>query len=201
MTYDKSDAYGALSSTNPTPNFTESDSAMRRSLLLAVGAFVAAAALSNVLSSRYGMVDVGFGLTASAGTFTAGLALGCRDLIQRWGGRRASLGAIAAGSVLSLLVGADGRIALASCIAFAVSELVDLAVYTPVAKRRGHRGGVLASNVAAAPIDTIIFLAIAGFPFGIAALAGQMIGKLVYATLIPLGLIAAATDTPRARTA
>lgn len=164
---------------------------MNRRLVTAVGAFVAAAALSNVLSSRYGLVDMGFGLTASAGTFTAGLALGCRDLIQRWGGKRASFAAIAAGSLLSLLVGADGRIALASCCAFAVSELVDLYVYTRAKMNGGHEGAVLASNVVAAPVDTVVFLLIAGFPFGWGALAGQMIGKLVYATLVPLGLIAA----------
>lgn len=164
---------------------------MNRRAAVAVGAFVATAALANVLSSRYGLVDVGFGLTASAGTFTAGLALGCRDLIQRWGGRRASLAAIAAGSVLSLLVGADGRIALASCVAFAVSELVDLLTYTRARTRAGHEGAVLASNTVAAPIDTIVFLALAGFPLTWPALAGQMIGKLVYATLIPLALVAA----------
>lgn len=169
---------------------------MKRNLYIAVAAFIAAAALSNVLSSRYGMVDVGFGLTASAGTFTAGLALGCRDLIQRFGGRRASLGAIAAGSVLSLLVGADGRIALASCVAFAVSELVDLLVYSRARKRGGHEGAVLASNAVAAPIDTVIFLLLAGFPLTWPALAGQMVGKLVYATLVPLALISS-TGTAR----
>lgn len=165
--------------------------AATRRLVLAVGAFVASAALSNVLSSRYGMVQVGFGLTASAGTFTAGLALGARDLIQRWGGRRASLAAIALGSLLSLLVGADGRIALASSVAFAVSEFADLLVYTRARMKGGHEGAVLASNVVAAPIDTVVFLAIAAFPLGWEALAGQMIGKLVYATLVPLGLVAA----------
>lgn len=169
---------------------------MNRRLLLAVGAFVAFAALSNVLSSRYGLVPVGFGLVASAGTFTAGLALGARDLIQRWGGRRASLVAIAAGSALSLLVGADGRIALASCVAFAVSEVIDLLVYTRARLKGGHDGAVLASNTVAAPVDTLVFLALAGFPFGLAALAGQMIGKLVYATLVPLALISA-TSTYR----
>lgn len=169
---------------------------MNRRLAIAAGAFVACAALSNVLTSHYGIVEVGFGLVASAGTFTAGLALGARDLIQRWGGRRASLIAIAVGSVLSLLVGAAGRIALASCVAFAVSESVDLLVYSRARRKGGHNGAVLASNTVAAPIDTLVFLAIAGFPFGLAAIAGQMVGKLVYATLVPLGLIAA-TDTFR----
>jgi hypothetical protein len=159
-------------------------------VLVAVTGFVLAAAVSNVATSRLGVVDVGFGLAATAGTFTAGLALGCRDLIQRWGGRRASAGAIALGSLLSLLVGADGRIAVASFVAFLVSELVDMAVYT-VAARRGHEAGVLVSNAAAAPLDTLVFLAVAGFPVTWPALAGQVLAKLVYATLVPLGLLAA----------
>jgi uncharacterized PurR-regulated membrane protein YhhQ (DUF165 family) len=166
--------------------------------LLALSAFIICAALSNVLSSRYGLVDVGLGLTASAGTFTAGLALGARDLIQRTGGRRLSLAAIAVGSALSLLVGADGRIALASCAAFAVSELVDLCAYTLARRRRlGLSGAVLVSNLFGAPVDTAIFLWLSGFGLTWHAMAGQLFGKLVFATLVPLGLVAAATSRDR----
>jgi hypothetical protein len=47
-------------------------------------------------------------------------------------------------------------------------------------------GAVLVSNVVAAPIDTVLFLALAGFGVTVAAVVGQFLAKVVWATLIPL---------------
>jgi uncharacterized PurR-regulated membrane protein YhhQ (DUF165 family) len=151
----------------------------------AVGAYVTCILLANWLTSTYGLVPVGFGLLVTAGTYAAGLALLTRDAVQRLAGIPVTLAAMTAGLVLSWLL-ADPRVAAASAVAFAAAELVDLGVYTPL-ERTGWARAVLASNVVSAPVDTVVFLAVAGFPVTWAAVSGQLVGKILWATLLPLG--------------
>lgn len=155
-----------------------------------VAGFVGTVVLANVLSSNYGLVPVGFGLVASAGTYAAGAALGLRDAVQEAVGWRGVLAVIAVASALSYLL-ADPAIALASLAAFAVSEVADLAVYTPL-RKRGLLRAVTASNAVGAVVDTVVFLSLAGFGLTTQAVTGQLVGKIVYATLIPVALIALA---------
>jgi uncharacterized PurR-regulated membrane protein YhhQ (DUF165 family) len=91
------------------------------------------------------------------------------------------LGAIAVGGLASLLLG-DGRIALASAVAFVLAELVDLAVYAPLRRRQWHTA-VLASNAAGAVVDTFVFLLIAGFPLTVATVGGQLLVKAVWVSV------------------
>lgn len=149
--------------------------------LVAAG-FIGTIALANWLTSRFGFVPVGFGFTATAGTFAAGFALALRDLTQDTTGRLGVLAVIIGGAALSFLI-ADPLIAAASGAAFLISELADFAVYTPLRARsrlgdRRWTGAVIASNAAGAIIDTVAFLGIA---FGAAAIlpamAGQLVGK------------------------
>ena len=155
----------------------------RRQLGALSGAgFVATVVAANVLTSRFGFVPVGFGLTATAGTYAAGLALALRDSTQDGLGRVAVLVLVVIGAGLSALL-ADPMIALASGVAFLLSELVDFAVYTPLRARArvGDRRwslAVVASNLAGAVVDTVVFVGIA---FGTAviwpAMPGQLVGK------------------------
>lgn len=144
--------------------------------------FVATVLAANWATTRYGFVGVGFGYTATAGTLIAGAALALRDALQDTAARWAVLAAIAAGGALSYLV-ADPFIATASAAAFILSELADLAVYTPLRRRsrlgdRRWAGAVIASNLVGAAVDTVVFLAIAfGWSAVQPAFAGQMIGK------------------------
>ena len=146
-----------------------------------LGASSAAVALlacilaANFVTSRYGVVPVGFGLMATAGTYFAGLTFVLRDALQDTAGKRWTLGLIAAGAALSFIL-ADPFIALASAAAFLSSEVADLLVYTPL-RKRGYIRAAVTSNIVGSFVDTIIFLTIAGFPFR-EALAGQMAGKL-----------------------
>ncbi len=155
----------------------------RHRLGLAAGAgFIASIVLANYLTTRYGFIPVGFGLTAAAGTIAAGLALGLRDLVQDALGRVAVLVVIAVGAAVSFLV-ADPFIAVASALAVLVSEVADLAVYTPLRGRVrvGQRRwvvAVLASNAVGAVVDTAVFLAVAfGWAAVIPGMAGQLVGK------------------------
>lgn len=132
--------------------------------------------LANWLTSHFGFVAVGFGLSATAGTYAAGLSFGARDLAQNYAGRRAALGAVAVGAVLSTIL-AVPQIAVASGVAFLLSELLDYAIYTPLRARNATATAIVASNTAGAILDTFVFLGIAGFPITGAVVAGQLVGK------------------------
>jgi uncharacterized PurR-regulated membrane protein YhhQ (DUF165 family) len=82
---------------------------------------------------------------------------------------------------------ASPAIALASGLAFLVSELVDWAVFTPVAGRSIPLA-VLSSSVVSAPVDTVLFLQIAGFPVTWGAVLGQFIVKTVMAVGVAVWL-------------
>lgn len=135
---------------------------------------------ANYVTARFGFVPVGFGLNAAAGTLLIGLALALRDGIQDTLGKRAVVALIAAGTAVSFLV-APPQIAIASAAAFALAELLNFAIYTPLRARAafGDRRWVVAvaaSNVAGAIVDTAVFVGIA---FGAAAIAPSMLGQLV----------------------
>lgn len=109
-----------------------------------------------------------------SGSLVIGLALVLRDLVQRALGKYVALIAIAAGVALSCLV-APPALVLASGTAFAISELADFAVYTPLYRRR-FLLAVAASSIVGLVVDSIIFLWLA---FGsLELLAGLVIGKL-----------------------
>lgn len=154
---------------------------MSARIVVVVGTvYVATVAVANVLTSTFGLIPVGFGLMAAAGTFAAGLALGLRDVLHETGGVRAVLVAIAAGTALSLALG-DFRIALASATAFLLAELLDLAVYAPLRGRR-WRTAVLASNTVGAVVDTLVFLTLAGLLVTPTTVGGQLLVKVVWVT-------------------
>ena len=157
--------------------------------------FAGGVAAANGLTSAYGLVPVGFGLTATAGTVAAGWTLFARDWVHDAAGRRAVLTCIAAGAVLSAVL-AGPALAVASAAAFTLSELADLLVYQPL-RRRGFLRAVLASNTVGAPLDTIVFLTLAGFPVW-SALPGQLWVK-AWATLIPVAAVLAARALLRHR--
>jgi hypothetical protein len=167
-------------------------------------ALIGSIALANWMTSHYGLVSAGFGLMVSAGTYAAGLSLGLRDALHEAGtyaaglslglrdalheagGYRWVLVAIAAGIALSALLG-DGRIALASAVAFGVAELADLLVYMPL-RRRNWRAAVAASNAVGAVADTVLFLTLAGFGLTAQAVGGQLLVKAVWMTLLALAV-------------
>lgn len=157
----------------------------RRAILAA--AFLGCIVAANVVTTHYGLVPLGFGLVTTAGTFFAGLTFALRDELQETGGRRWVVALILAGAVLSYVLSAP-FIAVASGVAFLLSELADFAVYTPL-RRRGYVTAAIASNVVGAVVDTFLFLSIAGFPVTVETVTGQIIGK-VGITLVFVAVVA-----------
>ncbi len=161
---------------------------MTRKILWTV-AFIASIIAANALTSALGLVPIGLGLMVTAGTFAAGFALVARDGVQVAAGKAWAIAAVIVGAVISAVT-SNPAIALASGIAFLVSELVDLAVFTPL-RDKNLPAAVLVSSVVSAPVDTVLFLAIAGFGVTWQAVLGQFIVKTVIA------LIAAAVISAR----
>ncbi|AVF04290.1 MULTISPECIES: VUT family protein [Devosia] len=119
------------------------------------------------------LIPVAPGLLAPSGVMVAGLAFVLRDLVQRRLGLAWTITAIAFGAILSVLV-APPALVFASVVAFLVSELADLGVYTPL-QRRGLVLAVVASSMVGLFLDTLIFLQLA---FGsIELMWGQIVGK------------------------
>jgi hypothetical protein len=102
------------------------------------------------------LIPVAPGLMAPSGVIMAGAALVLRDLVQRRLGVAASSLAILAGAVLSALL-APPALVLASAAAFLLSELADLAVFTPLV-RRGLIVAVGASGVVGIVEIAAVFL-------------------------------------------
>lgn len=157
---------------------------MTKHLLPLWVAFVATVYGANWALGEFGIVPIGFGLMAPAGVYFAGLAFGLRDLLHEAAGRQWRawvLSAIAAGAGLAYVIddattvpGGHLPIAVASAIAFGLSELADLAVYQPLRERHWTAAAV-ASNLVGAVADSALFLWLA---FGsLAHMNGQIVGK------------------------
>lgn len=163
---------------------------MKRLALFA--AFVGCVYAANLALEWYGLVEIPLlGWQAPAGVLFAGLTFGIRDALHELGGRRDVVAAIVAGAVLSYLLsdavalpGGRVSIAVASGVAFLLGELVDLAVYDPL-RERAWTAAVVASNLAGAVVDSVLFLWLA---FGaVDAVGGQLVGKaLMVLPALPL---------------
>ena len=130
------------------------------------------------------LIPVAPHLMAPSGVLMIGLALVLRDLVQRRLGVGWAVAAILAGAALSAFL-APPTLVLASALAFLLSEMADLAVYTPL-QRRGLTRAVLLSGAAGLVVDSLVFLWVA---FGsLAFLPGQVVGK-AWMVLLSLPLI------------
>jgi hypothetical protein len=161
--------------------------------IIALLAFLACIPLANWLILHVGtvcvpdgpcLVPVAPGLMAPSGVLTVGAALVLRDVVQRCLGLKFGLLAIAVGAALSVFV-ATPALAAASGIAFALSELADFTVYTPLQQRQ-LTAAVVASSLVGMVVDSIVFLFLA---FGsLEFLPGQIVGK-AWAVLIAIPLV------------
>jgi uncharacterized PurR-regulated membrane protein YhhQ (DUF165 family) len=161
----------------------------------ALAAYAAAIGAANYLTTRYGLVSVAPGLVTTAGTFAAGAALLLRDIVQDVLGRAWVLAGIATGAALTWAT--SPALAVASAAAFLVAECADMAVYTPL-RNRGWARAAFASNTVGAVVDTLLFLLLAGFPITAASVGGQLVGKLAWATVLPVAAVLTVRQVRRA---
>ena len=153
----------------------------RTTAVLALVGYIGVIVAANWLTATFGLVSF-IGLTVTAGTFAAGLALIFRDAVQVELGKATVLAAILAGAGISWWTSSPA-LAVASGLAFLVSELVDFAVFTPL-RVKSLPGAVLASSVVSAPVDTVLFLQLAGFGVTWQAVWGQFVVKTLLALIV-----------------
>jgi len=148
--------------------------------------YLAAIVAANLITARFGPAAS----VLNAFLFI-GLNLSARDsLHDRWGkaAPRNVLLLIAVGGLLSYLLNSGaGKIAIASVLAFALSESVDAGVYH-VNRRRPYLIRSNASNVFGAAVDSVVFpvIAFGGFPIAIIALqfAAKVLGGLIWSLVL-----------------
>lgn len=149
--------------------------------------FLACIPAANWLVVNIGLIPVGFGLVAPAGVLVVGLSLVLRDIVHRELGARAAFAAIGLGAAVSSFL-APPALVTASLAAFLLSELADMAVYSPL-RKKGFLLAVVASSLVGLVVDSALFLWLA---FGsLEYLWGQILGKtemLVAATIVLAGL-------------
>lgn len=148
-----------------------------------VVAFLLCIVGANWAIETFGLVPVGFGLMAPAGVYFAGLTFTFRDLAHDRLGRGWVFVAILVGAGLSYII--SPAFAIASGVAFLVSETADLLIYSPL-RRRTWLGAVVASNTVGLVVDSALFLWLA---FGsLEFLQGQVVGK-AWMTLLAVVVI------------
>ncbi|WP_262298147.1 VUT family protein [Microvirga sesbaniae] len=143
--------------------------------------FLLTVPLANYFVSRIGticlpdgpcLIPVAPGIMSPSGVIWAGAALILRDLVQRQLGVAWSTVGVLIGAALSYLI--SPALALASAVAFLISELIDLAVYTPL-QRKGLVIAVVGSSLVGLLADSVSFLWL-GFG-SLDHFAGQALGK------------------------
>ena len=155
---------------------------------VALVCYIAGVVAANILTAHLGLVSMGFGLVATAGTYSIGGAYLFRDLIQRWLGREWIWGAMLAGAGLSYWLSTP-NLAIASGATFLCAETMAYVVFAPL-QRRGLLRAVFFANAVAVVADTFIFLWLAGFPLTLQVIEGQLLGKwYVTAAVMALRLI------------
>lgn len=143
-----------------------------------VAAYIWSVVLVNAMFVVLSPFHIG-GAVLTWGTFIVGATFILRDFAQREVGHRV-LWATLAGTAITALM--SPGLALASGVAFLASELADWAVFS-----RWHgsfRSRVVASSLVGAPLDSAVFLAMAGF------LSWPSVAVMTASKLVALGVMA-----------
>lgn len=171
---------------------------MKQAIL--AGAFLGCIPAANWLIGNVGticvpsgpcLIPVAPGLMAPSGVLLIGAALALRDALQEAAGRGAVLGCVTAGAALSLAF-SPAALALASAVAFLLSELADWAVYDRL-RRRALALAVLASGAIGAVADSLLFSWLA---FGAVKWAPGLVLAKLYASLAFAGWLAITRREP-----
>lgn len=136
-----------------------------RALAFAVLAMCAAVTFSNILV-QYPFHWFGLEHVLTYGAFIYPIAFLVNDLTNRRFGARAARRVVYFGFFAGLIVSwwlATPRLAIASGTAFLFSQLLDIAVFSPL-RRRSWWQAPLAGAITGAVLDTVLFFAVAFAP-------------------------------------
>ena len=139
---------------------------MPRSFFALAVAFVGLVILANWLASKYIVTVPLTSYKAPAGVFCIGGVLVLRDWMQQLAGLRWTMPLVYASGLLSWAVGdlagwtSLEKIAIASVVAFTISETIEALVFTPLRNRNLTLGVALSATIGNA-VDSYVFLTIA----------------------------------------
>lgn len=142
-------------------------------------AYLISIVVVNLAFSYLPMIQLPLDQAIPIGTFLVGFIFVIRDYAQREIGSGIYL-AMLAGVILSYAM-ADPFVAVASAVAFGLSELIDALVFTYTKKPMRDR--VLLSSVASTPVDSAVFLVMLGF-FNWLGFAIMVIVKMIGAIIV-----------------
>lgn len=145
----------------------------------AAALYVVSIIVANLGFSYIPMIPIGYGEMFAPMSLLVGFVFVLRDYAQRELGHKV-LVAMLFGAVASYIL-ADPFVALASVIAFGVSELLDWAIYTLT--KRPFKDRVLLSSVISTPVDSAVFMLILGF-FSWYGLVAMVVSKMIGAVFI-----------------
>ena len=140
--------------------------------------YISSIVVGNLVVNYFGIVNW-FGLIFPAGAIFIGLTFSLRDFTQRYWGNKKIWYFILISAIVTLYM--NWKIAVASVVAFLVSESVDWLVFTITKKPLHHR--IWISNLFSTPIDSILFVVIA-FGWNWEAIYGQSIIKYLSGLLV-----------------
>jgi len=159
----------------------------RRARIRALVLFVAAVAAANAATFWIGVVPVGFGAHAAAGTLATEAVGGLAASLRGNGPALVWVG-IACAAAVSTLV--SGPVGLAWGIAYLAAEAVGAVTWQPLDALHAARGQILGALVLASLVDTVVFVALLDgwLPLSV---AGQMLGKAESVLAVGAVLLAA----------
>lgn len=126
-------------------------------------------AAANLLTAKFDPLVLGGGaLIVPLGSLFAGAVFVLRDLVQIKHGRLKTytliLCASVLSSVLSILLGDTAHVAVASVVAFFISESVDTEIFSRLRKTLAKR--VLISGIVGGCLDSVVFVILGLSPLG-----------------------------------
>lgn len=134
--------------------------------------------IGNLVVDYFGIIKF-LGLMFPAGAIFIGLTFSLRDFTQKYWGNQKVWYFILFSAILTAYM--NWKIAVASVIAFLVSESVDWLIFT-ISKKPLH-SRIWISNLFSTPLDSILFVVIA-FGWNFDAIYGQAIVKYISSLLV-----------------
>lgn len=121
--------------------------------------YLASVVIANIGFTYLPMIPLPYGGMLAPMSFLVGFVFVFRDYAQREIGHKVLL-FMAIGVVASYIL-ADPFVAVASAVAFALSEAIDWAIYTVYRKPLKDR--ILLSSAVSTPVDSAVFMLMLGF--------------------------------------
>lgn len=140
--------------------------------------YLASIIVANLGFTYIPMMPLPFGEMFAPMSLLVGFIFVFRDLAQRQLGHKV-LGLMALGLIASYFM-ADPFVAVASAVAFAISELIDWVIYT--AMKQPLKNRILYSSAISTPLDSAVFMLMLGFFswYGfVVMVASKMIGAFI----------------------